>query len=279
MESVRIGVVRYLNTAPLIEGLDRVGGLTVVPAVPAGLAGMLRSGAVDIALASIVDLAGGPGEEVPLTVLPVGMIGCDGPTLTVRVFSQEPMDSVSEIHADVESHTSVVLCRLLFSKMYGKEVSIVPYRADSARPGAERPRAVLLIGDKVVTDVGATAGYAYHMDLGEAWHRETGLPFVYAAWACRSAEASDVKIVGAAALLDRQRRHNKTRLDWIVASRAEASGWSMNLAAEYLGRLLRYELGPREREAADIFIAEAFSRGYFGTDLLASARLTWHGEG
>ena len=268
MESVRIGVVRYLNTAPLIEGLDRVGGLTVVPAVPAGLAGMLRSGLVDIALASIVDLAGDG-----LTVLPVGMIGCDGPTLTVRVFSREPLDAVREIHADVESHTSVVLCRLLFKKVYGREVSVVPYV-----PGAERPGAVLLIGDKVVTDVAATAGYEHHMDLGEAWHRETGLPFVYAAWACRSAEASDAKIVGAAALLDRQRRHNRTRLDWIVATRAEAAGWPRELAANYLGSLLRYDLGQREREAADLFIAKASAHGYLGAELKAP-RLTWHGEG
>ena len=284
MESVRIGVVRYLNTAPLIEGLDRVSGLTVMPAVPAGLAGMLRSGAVDIALASIVDLAGGgggPGGEaggVPLTILPVGMIGCDGPTLTVRVFSQEPMESVSEVHADVESHTSVVLCRLLFKRLYGRDVSMVPYQP--GRPGAERPAAVLLIGDKVVTDVAATASYAHHLDLGEAWHRETGLPFVYAAWACRSGEEGEAKIRGAAALLDRQRRHNRTRLDWIVASRAEAAGWPCDLAASYLGRLLRYNLGPREREAADLFIAEAASRGYLDWipgEGRAGARLTWAG--
>jgi len=274
MESVRIGVVRYLNTAPLIEGLDRVSGLTVVPAVPAGLAGLLRSGAVDIALASIVDLVGGgEGGGVPLTVLPVGMIGCDGPTLTVRVFSQEPLEAVREIHADVESHTSVVLCRLLFKKLFDREVSIVPYR-----PGAGRPRAVLLIGDKVVTDVAATSGYSHHLDLGEAWHRATGLPFVYAAWACRSAEAGDAKIQGAAVLLDRQRRHNRTRLDWIVATRAGAAGWPRELAANYLGNLLRYDLGPREREAADLFIAEASSLGYLGENRM-EARLTWNGGG
>jgi predicted solute-binding protein len=275
MESVRIGVVRYLNTAPLIEGLDRVSGLTIVPAVPAGLADMLRSGAVDIALASIVDLAGGSGGlgAVPLTVLPVGMIGCDGPTLTVRVFSQGPLEAVREIHADVESHTSVVLCRLLFKRLFGREVSIVPYRPQAGRPGA-----VLLIGDKVVTDVAATARYSHHLDLGEAWHQATGLPFVYAAWACRSAEAGDARIQGAAALLDRQRRHNRTRLDWIVAARAEAAGWPRDLAANYLGSLLRYDLGAREREAADLFITEAASHGYLGEGR-SGARLTWNGGG
>jgi chorismate dehydratase len=265
MESVRIGVVRYLNTAPLIEGLDRVQGLTVVPAVPAGLAGMLRTGAVDIALASIVDLAGGGG--VPLTVLPVGMIGCDGPTLTVRVFSRVPMSEVTEIHADTESHTSVILCKLLFHKLHGREVTLVPYK-----PGGARPETVLLIGDKVVTDQAATAGYEHHLDLGEAWHGLTGLPFVYAAWACRTAEAGQSRIRDAAVLLDRQRRHNRTRLDWIVSARASAAGWPADLAAKYLGRLLRYDLGERERRAADLFIREASSRGLLGSGEFS---LTW----
>lgn len=265
MESVRIGVVRYLNTAPLIEGLDRVQGLTIVPSVPSGLAGMLRTGAVDLALASIVDLAGGGG--VPLTVFPVGMIGCDGPTLTVRVLSRVPMDAVKEIHADTDSHTSVVLCKLLFSKLFDRGIAMTPYR-----PGGERPDTVLLIGDKVVTDRAATADYPHHLDLGQAWHDLTGLPFVYAAWACRSVEAGEPRLRQVAELLDRQRRHNRTRLDWIVSSRASAAGWPDELAAKYLGELLRYNLGPREKQAAELFISEASSRGLLGPGAFA---LTW----
>lgn len=271
MESVRIGVVRYLNTAPLIEGLDRVQGLTIVPSVPSGLSGMLRTGAVDIALASIVDLAGGAGGDgrvgTPLTVLPAGMIGCDGPTLTVRVFSRVPMNEVAEVHADTDSHTSVVLCRLLFEKLHGRDVAMIPYRSGSGSPAT-----VLLIGDKVVTDRAVTEGYPHQLDLGQAWRELTGLPFVYAAWACRSDEARDRRIRDAAVLLDRQRRHNRTRIDWIVSARATAAGWPEDLAAKYLGELLRYGLGLRERQAADLFIAEASARGLLGHGRVA---LTW----
>lgn len=270
MASVRIGAVRYLNTAPLIEGLDVLRGVTVVPAVPARLAGMLETKQVDVALASIVDLA---ASSVPLTVLPVGMIGCDGPTLTVRVFSSIPLDKVTQIYADTDSHTSVILCRLLFRRRYGRDVKIVPYDARErvvAEGGPQRdhesPETLLLIGDKVVTDPSPAVRYPYQMDLGEAWKQETGLPFVYAAWGCRTEDVDKPEVRSAIALLDRQRRHNRTRLDWIVATRAPAARWPADLAGRYLGELLRYAIGPREREAAETFIAEARGAGFLGGD-------------
>ena len=49
---------------------------------------------------------------------------------------------------------------------------------------------------------------------------------MYAVWMCRAAEAGSRKIATGAALLDRQRRHNATRLDWIVDARAEERGWA-----------------------------------------------------
>lgn len=266
MENVRIGAVRYLNTAPLIEGLDQLQGLTVVPAVPSRLGPMLEAGQVDIALASVVDLVGG---RTPLTALPVGMIGCDGPTLTVRVFSEEPLENVREICADTDSHTSVVLCRLLFRMRFGRDVAIVPFDARErvvvteagARPEPEHPPTVLLIGDKVVTDPSPAVRYPYQLDLGEAWKQETGLPFVYAVWACRTADVDKPEIRSAMALLDRQRRHNRTRLDWIAATRAPGARWPTDLAGKYLGRLLRYELGDRERRAAETFLTRAREAG------------------
>ena len=264
MESVRIGAVRYLNTAPLIEGLDQVQGLTLIPAVPSRLAPMLEAGQVDVALASIVDLVGG---RVPLTVLPVGMIGCDGPTLTVRVFSEVPLSEVTEVCADTDSHTSVILCRLLFRRRFGRDVVIVPFDARERVVVSEggvrsgHPSTVLLIGDKVVTDPTPAVRYPHQLDLGEAWKQETGLPFVYAAWACRAEDAEKPEIRMAAELLDRQRRHNRTRLDWIASTRAPGARWPADLAGKYLGTLLRYELGAREREAAERFLGMAREAG------------------
>lgn len=277
MEPVRVACVRYLNTAPLVEGLDAVEGLALVPSVPSAIVGMLASGEADVGLASVVDAA---RSDVPLRVLPCGMIGCDGPTLTVRVFSSVPWNEVTTLHADTDSHTSVVLARLLLDAVYGRRVEVVAFDArERVERGSGRapvlasvlasgagleeswPPTVLLIGDKVATDPPPADRYPHQLDLGETWKRWTGLPFVYAAWMCRADESGSARVRTAAALLDRQRRRNQSRLGWIVAKRAPEARWDPALAARYLGDLLRYDLDGAAREGLTRFLREAHTRG------------------
>lgn len=298
MEPIRIACVRYLNTSPLVEGLEKVQGLTLTPTVPSRIAEMVAGGEADIGLASIVDAAESPGQ---LALLPVGMIGCDGPTLTVRVFSSVPLSEATRLHADTDSHTSVVLARLLLERVHGVRVEAAsfdarerveigvraagsgfdnddPRLADSAPPEAQRgsgldeawPETVLLIGDKVVTDAPPGERYPYQMDLGEAWKAWTGLPFVYAVWMCRAEEAGSARIRLAASLLDRQRRHNATRLGWIASVRGAAARWPLDVARRYLGELLRFEVTRRAREGAERFVREAAESG-----LLRGGMLRW----
>jgi len=270
MQRTRIAAVRYLNTAPLIEGLEKLEGVELMPSVPARIVDLLLQNQADIGLASVVDAMRAKGK---LTLLPVGMIGCDGPTLTVRVFSEVPFAQVKTLHVETDSHTSVALARVIFEKVHGVRPHIVEFDARERvevgggcvsvmegvgeGKGSELvnawPETVLLIGDKVVTDAPPADRYAYHMDLGEAWKGLTGLPFVYAMWMCREEDAGKEHIKTAMEILDRQRRHNATRLDWIVHMRAPGARWPMAEAKRYLGTLLRYEVGPREQEAVAQF--------------------------
>lgn len=273
MRPVRIACVRYLNTAPLVEGLEKARGVTLVPTVPSAIVGLLESGEADLGLASVVDAA---TARVPLVMLPVGMIGCDGPTLTVRVFSAVPLDRVTRLHADTDSHTSVVLARLLLGELYGATPAMLAFDArervgagGAARGEAEGdgwPESLLLIGDKVVTDCPPAVRYPHQLDLGEAWRRLTGLPFVYAAWMCRAdrADGEDVRV--AAALIDRQRRHNRSRIDRLVTDRAPDARWPLDLARGYIGGLLRYDVGPRERDAVAVFFRMAVAAGLLPGD-------------
>lgn len=284
MRPIRIACVRYLNTAPLIHGLEKLDGCEVIPTVPSRIAGMVQTGEADIGLASVIDAA-----RSGLALLPVGMIGCDGPTLTVRVFSSVPLDRIVELHADTDSHTSVVLCQLLLKRLFGVRPNLIDFDArERMELGGLRtkveaaedtqatdldcawPQTVLLIGDKVVTDAPPASRYPHQLDLGEAWKGLTGLPFVYAMWMCRADRATEQSIVGAAALLDRQRRHNRTRLDWIVSVAAAEHRWPAELAAKYLGSLLRYNVGVPERNAVELFLSMAATDG-----LIAAASPTW----
>jgi chorismate dehydratase len=270
MEPIRIACVRFLNTAPLIEGLSKLEGLELVPVVPSRIGAMVAAGEADLGLCSIVDAV---RSEVPLALLPVGMIGCDGPTLTVRIFSRVPWEEVSKLHADTDSHTSVALARVVLAKRFGLTPEVVAFDAGGALAGgghggagqAPWPETVLLIGDKVVTGHPPESEFPHQLDLGEEWKRLTGLPFVYAMWMCRESDLAEAskrpRLLHAAALLDRQRRHNATRLGSIVQKHAPGAGWPLELAGMYLGELLRFSVGPREREAVERFFSDAKALG------------------
>lgn len=281
----RIGAVSYLNTLPLIEGLRKTRDVQLTLAAPSLLAGLLERGEVDVALAPVID-----AQRItpPPLLLPCGMIGSDGPTMTVRLYSRHPIEQITRVHADAESHTSAALVRILLRHRLGRDIEVVEFdarervsrspapRRDSAgTPGEgmqqtaseasvvceEWPDAMLLIGDKVVASSPPAVRYPHSLDLGEAWGEMTRLPFVYAAWMCLPDRADSPEVALAAALLDRQRRHNATRLDWIVAARAREHRWPADLARGYLGRRLHYTIGPREREAVDRFFDLAHEAG------------------
>lgn len=273
MDPVRIACVEYLNTVPLIEGLEKLPDVALHRAAPSRIVDLLLGGRAEIGLVSLIDAARAAGAGTALTLLPVGMIGCDGPTMTVRIFSRTPLEQVRRLRADTDSHTSVALAQLLLKKLHGVEVEIVDYDArEDVAPGesGQPAEATLLIGDKVVTLAPSLGEFPHQLDLGEAWKRLTGLPFVYAIWMCRAADEADPAILAAAAALDRARRHNATRMAWIVARRASELRWPRDLAERYLGELLRFDVGPREREAAQLFIDMCAQAG-----LAPSVQLRW----
>lgn len=263
MQRVRIGVVRFLNTCPLIEGLTKCADLDLVAAVPSQITPMLERGEIDIGLVSTIDAA---LASVPLAQLPAGGIGCDGPTLTVRVFSRCEPGSIRTLAVDTDSHTSVVLAQVILARVHGVRPRVVDFDAREGAGAGEFsddpwPESLLLIGDKVVTSSPPAIRYPYQIDLGEAWKALTGLPFVYAVWMCRAEEAGKEQILCAAAMLHRQRLRNQSRLDWIITSRAREKGWPDDLARQYLGERLHFEIGAPQRTAVERFLTEAHELG------------------
>ncbi|MEX0875871.1 MAG: MqnA/MqnD/SBP family protein [Phycisphaerales bacterium] len=277
---IKIAAVQFLNTVTLIEGLDTWSGCTLIKAVPSRIAGMVTGGEADIGLASIVDAAD-PGND--LALIPAGMIGCDGPTLTVRLFSAIPPAEITAVHADTDSHTSVLLADILLREIHGVRARFTPYDARErmgvitassppAAPGDEGlsdgdspdqawPQTLLLIGDKVVVDSPPAVRYPYQIDLGDAWKTLTGLPFVYASWVCRGADAGSPKIAEAAAMLERVRLRNDQRLDWLVTREAARHHWPADLARTYIGQLLKFNPDARARKAVGVFFGKLREHG------------------
>ncbi len=253
---MRIGCVSYLNAKPLIDDIEVAWPQAKVRFdVPSRLLADLERGAVEIALCPVIDFF---RSRVPLTIVPVGGIGCDGPTLTVRLYSSIPLDQVEAVHADTDSHTSVALLRVLMLRLHGRRLKLVDLNTrGSVIQHQSNPASMLLIGDKVVTDSPAAVRYPYQLDLGEAWKQVTGLPFVFAVWMAREGVALDE----AANRLDDCRRRNADRIDDIVAHYAPTHGWPLDLARHYLGDLLKFDIGPRQIDAIARFGDEAVAAG------------------
>ncbi|MHC4127947.1 MAG: menaquinone biosynthetic enzyme MqnA/MqnD family protein [Planctomycetota bacterium] len=256
----RLGVVSFVNTLPLIDGLENLADLDLRFTVPSLLLDLLVSGEVDLALCSSIDYQ---RAGTPLVVVPVGLLGCEGSTLTVRLYSSCPLDRISEVHCDTDSHTSVVLMQILLKELYGIEPRLIDY--DAREHVAENrplawPQAMLLIGDKVVTDSPPAIRYPRQLDLGAAWAELTGLPFVFALWLARR-ESDPSVIATAAAILDRQRRHNRQRLDLIVHRRALARGWPGDLAGRYLKQELAFAWNQQRRAGLELFFDKACEYG------------------
>ncbi|MEM1099499.1 MAG: MqnA/MqnD/SBP family protein, partial [Planctomycetota bacterium] len=171
-----VGCVPYLNAKPLIHGLDDDQTRLLLD-VPSRLIDRLRSGECDVALCSVIDACRDPSLEI----VPVGGIGCAGPTWTVRLFSRVPIERITRVHLDADSHTSVMLLRVLLAEQFGVEPATVDFDFTGGCLPADA-EAMLLIGDKVVTAPPPTEAFACTMELGDRWHAWTGGPFVFAAW-------------------------------------------------------------------------------------------------
>lgn len=243
---LRIASVAYFNAKPLIEGLDHDPSLVISLQVPAKLIDGLRTSETDVALLPTIDYQRLDG----LRIIPAGGIGCDGPTLTVRIFSRVPIGQITSLACDTESHTSVALATILLAEQYGRRPELMPLEQ-----GAQSAETLLLIGDKVVCE--EPAGYPYQLDLGEAWKSLTGLPFVFAIWTARA----DVELADLASKLSAAKARGLANVTQLVERYAVPRGWPADVARRYLTEYLQFEIGPRQMEAIKVFHAMAAKHG------------------
>jgi chorismate dehydratase len=237
--SLRIASVSYLNARPLIYGLENQPDRELLLEVPAKLIDLLRDNRADIALLPVIDYQ----RMDDLCIVPSGGIGSDGETLTVRVFSKTAINHIKTLACDTESHTSVALVKIILAEQFGVRPKFVDLRASDAA----LQNALLLIGDKVICD--APEGYEYQLDLGAAWKKLTGLPFVFATWMARmGTDLGDLP-----EQLERAKRAGLEHVDELVEKYALPRGWPGELARQYLTKNLSYEVGEEQLCAIRLF--------------------------
>jgi chorismate dehydratase len=245
--TLRVGSVSFLNAKPLIYGLEGAEDVELSLAVPSQLLEGLRAQRLDVALLPVIDYQRMAG----LRIVPSGGIGCDGETLTVRIFSKVPVERIRTLACDTDSHTSVALARVIFAERYGARPTFVDWTREEAQPCDAR----LLIGDKVVCE--EPAGFEHQLDLGSAWRSLTGLPFVFAVWTARGG----VDLGDLPPRLEEAKRRGLEKVSEIVNRYAVGRGWPAGLALQYLSVYLKFDVGERELEAIALFHEMAAKHG------------------
>jgi chorismate dehydratase len=237
----RLGVVSFLNAKPLIAGLEQQRDIELVFGVPSLLPAMLADGRVDVALIPVIDLIR-PGRK--WQIVSDACIGCDGETLTVRVFSRVPPERITRLYVDGDSHTSVILATVIWKELYGQTLDLLPF---TGRETIAECEAVLLIGDKVVNN--SLIDYEIQTDLGRAWKSLTSLPFVFAVWA----GPRDHDFADLARRLEAARDLGVASAPMIAADLGPGMGWPVALAERYLTARLAFHLGPRQHSGIKKF--------------------------
>ncbi len=278
MKTLRVGGIDYLNSLPLLWGLDDeveppagdrgVDGLRLCLGnhVPSRLAAMLESGELDVALVPVVAVA----EHPDWRVVPDISIASYGAVRSIRLYYRRPLAECRTVALDTCSRTSRLLTRLLFRDVWGGEPSFVDADPSELWPALSAPDpdaatfdAALLIGDAALR-----SGAFRHwddIDLGTEWTRWTGLPFVYAVWACRGLEDDDPVARPLAKRLLRARDLGVGHIDDIVATARLPAGFSVVDARRYLHRTIRFELGDDELRGMALFFEHLRTAGLTDT--------------
>lgn len=174
---IKVSAVSYLNTKPLLYGIERhkvINDIELVLEYPARIAQHLRDGTVDVGLVPVAAIPSIPGARI---ISEYG-IGADGKVASVCIFSHVPITEIERLYLDYQSRTSVRLAQVLLKNYWKKEVEILqaPENYIGLLEGAA---AGVIIGDRALQELGH---FEYVYDLAEYWKMLTGLPFVFAAW-------------------------------------------------------------------------------------------------
>ncbi len=179
MYPIKISIVSYLNTIPLLYGLlrsDFVKKNCIISLdIPSACAENLKKGNVDIGLIPVAVLPQIPNHEIITDFC----IGAKGKVLSVLLVSAVPLEEITDIYLDYQSKTSVSLVQLLAKEYW----NISPVWHDTQK-GYEKKTggtfAALIIGDRTFEQTVRNHKYIY--DLASEWTKYTSLPFVFACW-------------------------------------------------------------------------------------------------
>jgi chorismate dehydratase len=187
---IRVGAVNYLNTLPLLYGIERSpvrSRIDLHTGFPAEIARGLLKDELDIGLVPVAILRQMPEYHI---VSDYG-IAARGPVASVCLFSDVPLSEVDTVLLDYQSRTSVALARILLQQYFKVSPVFEDTEGDAYLHRISGRTAGVVIGDRALEQ----RRHAKHIvDLAEAWHAWTGHGFVFAAWVSKYSLPEDFRL-------------------------------------------------------------------------------------
>ena len=216
--------------------------------VPTELNRMLIAGELDIAPISSIEYARNADR---LRLLPRLCVASEGAVESIQLVSESRSSRCATVAVTPESATSVV----------AHEDPPAGRRAGAARGVRERRvEATLLIGDAALRS--AFEDPTPHYDLGKLWLERTGLPMVFAVWACPEPLAEGLAELEDA--LVSSVRLARAEPEQLAHEASQRYGYPAGFLARYFEKL-RYRFGPRERAGLYTFLELARDAGLLET--------------
>lgn len=261
--TIRLGKIGYLNVLPIYQPIESGrfdGDFDIVSGPPAQLNELMARGELDVSATSSIEYARHPERY---WLVPDLAIGSRGPVQSVLLLSRVPVEELQdrEILVSSQTHTSAALLTVLF-RHWDIAPRYVTGDATSTLTSGERPQAILAIGDEAL-NLRYHPDYPVRVDLGEAWRKLTGLPFIFGVWVAQRSDFEDrpEAVRTACKTLQKAKRHGRKTIDDMCRLACENSCLDMDEMRSYFDGLV-YELGEEERKGLERFYEELVEAGH-----------------
>jgi chorismate dehydratase len=285
MSKLRVSVVEFLNTAPLVWGFTEgplKGSYDLSFTVPSLCAEALRSGEVDVAIIPAIEYQ----RMEEMVVLPEMAVAAKGEVRSILVLAKKPIEQARRFALDTNSRSSVALTRILSKRFWGITPEFVDAASDPAAMLAQAD-AALVIGDPAlrvrihVDELAARAPDAkgcgcsddasagnenqivpgvdtlFVYDVADEWRQMTGKPCVLAVWVGRREAITPEVVADFLASKEYGLAH--------IGEIAESAALKLDLPARELEIYLRdhidFSLDAANLEGLELYFREAAAAG------------------
>ncbi len=253
----RLGAVSFLNTKPLIYGIEKnlfPHNFELTKAIPSLLAVDLNAGKLDVALIPSIAYA---KNSPDLRIVPeCGIIAHDA-VKSIRLYFNKNLKNIRSVAVDISSMTSVVLTKIILAEKFEVRPELV-----AAEPNLDAmlgsADAALVIGDSALFRTGSSE--RNYLDLAEEWNDMTGLPFVFAVWAGKpgAIDSNDVQSIIFS------RNLGLDNIDSLCHEAAAEYNTGFDVVKSYLTENVQFDLGENEIEGMRYFFEMAYYHGALG---------------